>query len=519
MPVATDRLRKRLPWLGLVVLTAGCGSTVAGGGAAITGSAAAGGLSAPAANSGASTGSSSGAPAAAGGTVSSGGSSQGGSGTASANSNGSGGFGAAPSVAKSVTATTITVGVSYTENASTANAALGGKGITTGNEKADAQIAINDINAHGGVLGRKVVAVFSVRDAQSTASVASQAQAECTFFTQDHHVAVAFLGNGPVDWAEKPCLNAAGVPAITSHIASLDDADSRLRPDVDVAGMDEMHLAAATMHALAAEGWYSPWNSATGAAGTTPAKTGVVSYDLPAVVQAVKGVVLPALNQAGYPAAAADVFQIPVPQSTADDSTAEGALQNAMLRLRGDGVDHVVLVDNGGAMTLLFSNDAFSQHYFPRYAGSSANGFQALLDGGDIQAATMAGAVGAGWEPVIDLPFASSAKGPFMTTTRATCLALMQRNGQSFSDSNSEAVALGYCDKLHFFQRAEQLAGAVGLAAFESAVDRVGSFASYRGLGSTFAPGWHDGASTYVDLVFDGTCGCMSYHGQREVVA
>ena len=126
-----------------------------------------------------------------------------------------------------MTATTITVGVSYTENASTANAALGGKGITTGNEKADAQIAISDINAHGGILGRKVVAVFNVRDAQSTDNVASQAQAECTFFTQDKHVAVAFLGNGPIDWAEKPCLNAAGVPAITSRFFSESRASTR----------------------------------------------------------------------------------------------------------------------------------------------------------------------------------------------------------------------------------------------------------------------------------------------------
>ena len=517
MAVATDRFRSRLPWLGLLVLVAGCGSTVQAT-AGLTGSTSAG-LSGPAG----------GATPVNGGVGGSTSLSTGGSGVSSGGTSGSGNptqpqtgtvaTGATTTVAKSVTATTITVGVSYTENASTANAALGGKGITTGNEKADAQIAINDINAHGGILGRKVVAVFNVRDAQSTDSVASQAQAECTFFTQDKHVAVAFLGNGPIDWAEKPCLNAAGVPAITSHIASLDDADPRLRADVDVAGMDEIHLASATMQALAAEGWYSPWNSTTGAPGTTAAKTGVISYDLPAVVQAVKTVVLPALQQAGHPAASQDVFQIPVPQSTADDSTAEGALQNAMLRLRGDGVDHLVLVDNGGAMTLLFSNDAFSQHYFPRYAGSSANGFQALLDGGDIQPSTMAGAVGAGWEPVIDLPFASSAKGPFMTSTRGACLVLMQKNGQSFSDSNSEAVALGYCDKLHFFQQAEQLAGAVGLAAFESAVDRVGTFASYRGLGSTFHVGWHDGGSTYVDLVFDSGCGCMSYHGQRQVVS
>jgi ABC-type branched-subunit amino acid transport system substrate-binding protein len=400
------------------------------------------------------------------------------------------------------------------------NRSLGGNGITTGDEVADAQIVIDDINRHGGVLGRQLVPLFFSRDAQSAAPVADQANTECSFYTQDHHVFAVLLGNGPVDWAVKPCLNRVGVPTITSHIVSLDDGDPTLARDVDVSGMSESHLATAMMGALSAEHWFTPWNSSTGAPGKLRAKVGVVAYDIPAVSRALQQVVLPELRRLGYPADPNDVRQIPVPQATSDDARTEAALQNAMLRLRNDHVDHVVLVDNGGAMTLLFANNAYSQRYLPRYAGTSSNGFQALLDGGDIQKAVMNGAVGAGWEPVIDLPYTSDGPGAFTTPARKACLALMTTQHQAFSDSNAEAVALGYCDKGYFLRKVLTLAGSPTWTAYLNALDRLDSaFAPARGLGSKFAPGWHDGGAAYYDYVFNQSCGCMGYRGARHAVS
>jgi hypothetical protein len=274
------------------------------------------------------------------------------------------------------------------------------------------------------------------------------------------------------------------------------------------------------MGALAAEHWFTPWNASTGKPGKLHAKVGVVAYDIPAVSRALQQVVLPELRRLGYPADPNDVRQIPVPQATSDDARAEAALQNAMLRMRSDNVDHVLLVDNGGAMTLLFANNAYSQRYFPRYAGTSSNGFQALLDGGDIQKAVMNGAVGAGWEPVTDLPYTSAGPEPFTTPARKACLALMTARHQTFSDSNAEAVALGYCDKGYFLRQVLTEAGSPTWTAYLNALDRLGSaFAPARGLASRFAAGWHDGGAAYFDYVFNASCGCMAYHGARHALS
>jgi hypothetical protein len=416
---------------------------------------------------------------------------------------------------KGVNATSVVIGISYAVNAGAANAAFGGQGITTGNEPADARAVIDDLNKRGGLLGRKIVPLFYQRDAQSTTPTAQQAQHECAFFTQDHKVFAALLGNGPIDWAEKPCLNKAGVPAITSHIVSLDDGDPQLSWNVDVAGMSEMSLATAQIRAIETQKWLDPWNTTTGAAGTTPAKVGLVRYDLPAVKRAVDQVLLPGLQRLGHPVDPQNIYLIAVPQSTSDTAAAQAALQNAMLKMRSNNVDHVVLVDNGGAMTLLFANDLYAQRYFPRLAGTSSNGFQALLTGGSIQPQVLHGMVGAGWEPVIDLPFTVKQTTP----ARASCQKLMRAAGQTFSDANSEAVALGYCDKLTFLQSAVKLAGAVTSAAYLSAIDRLGSFTTARGLGSHFGPGQHDGGQGFRDMLFDTACTCVGYTGPTRLVA
>jgi hypothetical protein len=403
--------------------------------------------------------------------------------------------------------------VVYVANAGAFNSTLGGKGITTGNETGDAKAVIAEANRTGGISGRKIVPLFYERDAQSTAGVASQAQTECTFFTQDHKVFAVLVGNGPVDWAEKPCLNKAGVPAITSHITSLDDDRGRTGINVDVSGMSEHSLATAQVAAIAGQDWLSGWDAATGAPGKLTAKVGVLSYDLPAVNHAVDDVLLPGLARLGAHVAAQDVFRIAIPQSSGDNGAAAAAIQSSVLRLRNDGVDHLVLVDNGGAMTLLFANDAYSQHYFPRYAGTSSNGFQALLSAGDIQPAVLAGAVGAGWEPLIDLPRGKSA--PFLSAAGRSCRSLMTKAGLSFSDVNSEAVAFGYCDKVAL------LRAAVGrqsptLAAFVSGLDSLDRFDPARGVASRFSATRHDGGSGYFAMTFRNDCSCFAYGGGRQ---
>ena len=108
-----------------------------------------------------------------------------------------------------VTGRTITVGISYTRNADTANAGIGASGITSGDEVADSQAVIDEINARGGVAGRKLVGLFHPYDATSTSTGDSQDASACSDYTQDHKV-IAVLSGGLTD-GFPACLTKAGV--------------------------------------------------------------------------------------------------------------------------------------------------------------------------------------------------------------------------------------------------------------------------------------------------------------------
>jgi hypothetical protein len=96
----------------------------------------------------------------------------------------------------------------------------------------------------------------------------------------------------------------------------------------------------------------------------------------------------------------------------------------------------------------------------------------------------------------------------------------MTAQSQTFSDSNAQAVALGYCDKGYFLRQVLTRAGSPTWTAYLSALDRLGgAFAPARGLGSRFAAGWHDGGAAYYDYVFSTSCGCMAYHGAKHSVS
>src|SRR2546423_1258149 len=105
-----------------------------------------------------------------------------------------GGGGSGGPLAPGVTADSINIGLLYTVNGGAANAAIGAKGITQGDQKANDQILIDDINAHGGVLGHKLVPVFHALDATDPSTTDAKFQAPCDDLTQDHKIFVSFSG-------------------------------------------------------------------------------------------------------------------------------------------------------------------------------------------------------------------------------------------------------------------------------------------------------------------------------------
>jgi hypothetical protein len=417
-----------------------------------------------------------------------------------------------------VTPTTITIGLVYITNSEAADEAFGANGITNGDDQADVQAVVDDINKHGGVAGRKLVILPYGEDGTSAQPYAVTAQQMCSFMTQDHKVLAVLLGGSFGD--AKACLNKAGTAEFDGKTLGLMDSDGHSQVDFSIAGMNMDRSMLAAVRAWTVGGWYTPWNTATGSPDPHGSfKMGILTEDDPPIVHAVHKVLLPALTRAGHiPPAPQDIVTLHEPGSAGDDGSVLAAIQNAVLKFRQDNVTHVLVTDANGSATLFFANDAYSQHYYPRLGGGTGNAFQTLMETGNIQQKSVVGAVGAGWIPVIDLPYDGSAN-KYESPAAARCRALMKAAGQTFTSANPESVALGYCDGLTqlatALNRAPTLT-AVGLAQGAESIGR--SLASALTAGLDIAPGHHDAPGAFYANVYVDSCGCFKYRGARQLV-
>ena len=222
---------------------------------------------------------------------------------------GSGGGTAAPgtttaSVGPGVSATTINIGLTVTDNSKAAASALGasGQGVGGGDAEAQYNIIINDINAHGGVLGHKLKALIYHYDATSTASLDQQESAACAYWTQDHKVLAVAAGDGTQGNTLLSCLNKAGVIQVYEEFTSSDLSTFRQFPYYfEIGTLDADRMTAAWPAQLKAQGYFGGWDYNTGTASkVTPVKIGIISFDDAVSTRAVTSYLEPALKAMGY---------------------------------------------------------------------------------------------------------------------------------------------------------------------------------------------------------------------------
>src|SRR5205085_6057198 len=87
----------------------------------------------------------------------------------------------------------IYVGVTYAKASGSGTGEQVGKALSVGgfssvNERPLIDAMIKDVNAKGGVLGRKLVPVYATYDPADTRPYSQQSQATCASFNEDHHV-------------------------------------------------------------------------------------------------------------------------------------------------------------------------------------------------------------------------------------------------------------------------------------------------------------------------------------------
>jgi hypothetical protein len=412
-----------------------------------------------------------------------------------------------------ITATKIYVGVVYVTGDDAANRALGNN-LTTGDQQADAQAVIDDINARGGVAGRKLVPVwYDVQETDTRPYAAIDAEA-CAKFTQDNHV-FAVAGDGLTDNLAA-CVTRAGA-FMTNSVGQLigpDNAYFRKYPYMyQLAYVSQDRMMAAEVQSLVRQNYFSGWNANTGnAANGAKAKIGIMSYDNPYWHDPLKHVMLPALARAGYRVDPADVQEVAYPAQTGDVGNTVAQIQGAVLRFRQDGVTHVIVLDANGSMTLHMLNNMRGQHYYPRLGINSATGAEALATQYHEDSQSFNGAVGVGWLPLLDLPAGVGDK--YFTSRTTDCIKMVEkRTGQHFADTNSASVALGYCDELNLIADGINKAGSVvNRTTATSAIDALGS--TFPAAGSRdlyFSPTRHDAIEDGYDLTFEVSCTCTKY--------
>jgi hypothetical protein len=407
-----------------------------------------------------------------------------------------------------VTDTSITIGVTYYQNASAANAALGARDVDTGDPVAATRLLVKDINAHGGVAGRKLEILLFPVDPQSSTPYAAEAQALCTHFTQDHKVFAVVDGTPAAD--ARACLEQHGVAYIGGTLLK-----NFLYPhEFDPYSAGTARVYAALVPALLAQNWFAPWDRVRGAPGTTRAKVGIVTVDDPRQTAIIDNVLVKGLRDAGYAPDPDNVIRITPPGGFTDDGAVVAQIDNAALKLNADGVDHVILDDNNGSLALLFTNYAFSQRYFPRYGGTSGNAWQVLLSTHNIQPDTLRGAIGIGWQPLFDLPY-QNGDGAYSNAARHACLKLFADNGMAATDAATAGGQAEGCDVVYFLPAAfGDYRGPVNAAVFKERAEALGTtYPLASGLGSRFGRDQHDGAGGFAVMRFDAACSCVSYVG------
>ncbi|MDP9100947.1 MAG: hypothetical protein M3N21_02225 [Actinomycetota bacterium] len=512
--------------VGAVVVLAGCGSTVAQTAGTSARSLGAvtdqNGLAAPGASVGSAVTAGAGSPGTTNGGSSAGTATSGNQGTAVAPGAGLGpgpasGGGGAPTGALQglgVTATSISVGIPYFTNGDAYNAAAGAA-VKNGDPRADWQAVVEDINAHGGITGRKLVAVFHAYDANSTQPGATQDQAACSDFTQDHRV-FAVLGRS-TDVLDA-CLQNAGV----IHL----DAGSIIGPDKKTfeplplyfnSTLSQERMMADEVGVFRRTGYFSAWDYGTGKPGALPVKLGILSLDTPQWERPLESTLLPALARAGHPVAGTDVVRVHSPKSQAEIAQSVNDVQGAVLKFRTDGVTHLILLDANGSLTLLFAKPAQGQRYFPRLGINSASGVQALADQGVIGNDQLGGAIGLGWIPSVDLPAAASPK--YATNASRRCLKVMKTYTGNDYTSTAAATAFGICDMGNLFSAGVRGAGSrITSTSVRTALESLGTGFAAAALPEEFyGPARHDGTQRGFDLQWSTDCTCALYAGAHEI--
>jgi len=381
---------------------------------------------------------------------------------------------------------TVKIGFGYPKNLSAAYAAFGANNLTGDDWKVYIEPIVAWVNAHGGLAGRAVTAVYHATDPTS-GTFQSQAEAACAAFTQDDKV-FAVVGTVLAE-NEVDCLAKTNTPFLAQSAALFERANYTRHPGI----MWQPFMVSAErqgpwIDSLVTQGYFG-----------TGAKIGLLDMDHPMYKRFADGVIKPRLASHGLQVA--DTVSFTVPDSAAGAGSLFTQASNAVLRFRSEGITHVILSPSGSAIPFAFMQPAESQGFRPRYGLNSLDVPAFLTQ--NVQLAQLHGALGVGWLPASDLFYKEVAHG--VNPAEDLCYAITKRNGDEVKR---------YCDGLFFLKAALDRAPEFSAAGLRVGADSLGTgYDSPWTLATRFAPGRFDGARQARPLAFVDDCGCFRYTG------
>lgn len=404
---------------------------------------------------------------------------------------GGSGSGGGQGAASDTSSKTLRVGI-MTQNDFDASArAAGIRGISTGNREAQVRAVVADINAHGGVLGRKVVPVFhDVKSADVQANPATVAQAACSDWTQDHKVDVALNTIGTLNVESFfGCMSQAGVPLLISDANPHPDSTfAKFGNLFGIGVMSSSRIATTLVDRLGKDGYFSGWDTRAGGPGSAPVKVGVVyrAQD-PGFNTAVVG----KLAALGY----RNVESFPY---TGDPSTLSSQMSSAQLRFAAGNVTHVILESVDAA--LYFLPAAEKQQYRPRYGVHSLDGLALLAQ--TLPNRQFVGAMGIGWSQYGDV---AGAADPGDSPAATSCRRLMTSAGQDTSSRVAFLNMAAICDTFDVIVAAAKASGKADAAGLRAGIESLDKqMPSAYTIGLRFGPRQHDGVAAVRDLMYAG---------------
>lgn len=403
-----------------------------------------------------------------------------------------------PSKGKGWDAQYVDVGVITNQDISDFAQTIGVNSLDGGNQQKDAEAIIADLNAHGGLYGRKIRGLYY--DVKTTTDRETSAQAACFYFTQDHPVIAVIVAAVENDTDSfRSCVRKSNTVTLAGGAQPFDDKVFN-----DLQGWyNQMSLASwntfgpALIRQLQAQKYFTGWNTATGQAGPAAVKVGILTLDDP---QSHRIVSLLQQQLSGLHLAPPDVFY----------ANNQGDLQAAVLRFQADNVTHVLDTDQ---FLFAFMNNANSQHYRPRYGIGSPNAPGLLLQG-TVPAQQLIGAVGLGYFPTLDVD-AQHDPGTAIAGA-ASCRAALARHGVTYPDNKRFALLYEYvlCDAFNLITSAASEGGGLTGDDMRIGIGRAGgALRSASTFTSGLSPTVRAEPIAGRPLAYDAGCNCFRYTG------